>query len=51
MDGRTYEQMENLAILQDFVPFRLLPEKDGPGPVMVSSTLSPAVYILGSQNM
>ena len=26
-------------------------KKDGPGPVMVSSTLCPAVHILGSQNM
>ena len=25
--------------------------KDGPGPVMVSSTLCPAVHILGSQNV
>ena len=26
-------------------------ENDGPGPVMVSSTLCPAVHILGSQNV
>ena len=26
-------------------------KKDGPGPVMVSSTLCPAVHILGSQNV
>ena len=42
---------ENLPILQDFVPYRPLPKKDGSGPVMVSSTLSPAVYILGPQNV
>ena len=26
-------------------------KKDGPGPVMVSDTLCPAVHILGSQNV
>ena len=26
-------------------------EKDGPGPVMVSNTLCPAMHILGSQNV
>ena len=44
-------QTENLPILQDFVPYRPLPKKDGSGPVMVSTTLSPAVYILGPQNV
>ena len=47
MNGRT----ENLPILQDFVPYQPLPKKDGSGPVMVSSTLSPAVYILSPQNV
>ena len=32
-------------------PLPCIWKKDGPGPVMVSSTLCPAVHILGSQNV